>query len=113
MTVKLDTTNLEYTPEYASNLADNINKSIYNILNYEEIQVKKIASGKIFSELSKMPNTINIEQRLSLIDGSELLNINAPLAPEQYASIKTPSTPMIVKTNQEHLVNTGNGCNHG
>lgn len=105
MTVKLDTTNLEYTPEYASNLADNINKSIYNILNYEEIQVKKIASGKIFSELSKMPNTINIEQRLSLIDGSELLNINAPLAPEQYASIKTPSTPMIVKTNQEHLVN--------
>ena len=105
MTVKLDTTSLEYTAEYASNLADNINQAIYNILNYEETQVKKIASGKIFSELAKMPNTINIEQRLSLIDGLELLNINAPLAPEQYASIKTPSTPMIVKTNQEHLVN--------
>ncbi len=105
MAVKLDTTNLEYTPEYASNLADNINQSIYNILNYEEIQVKKIASGKIFSELSKMPNAINIEQRLSLIDGLEVLNINAPLAPEQYASIKITDTPMIVKKEQEHLVN--------
>jgi len=105
MTVKLDVSNLQYTPEYASNLADNIKDAIYNILNYEEIQVKNIASGKIFSGLLKMPNVINIAERLSLIDGVEVLNITSPLAPEQYTSIETPNTPMIVKTAQEYLVN--------
>ena len=105
MAANLDTTNLEYTPQYASNLADNIKECVYNILNYEEIQVKNISSGKIFSGLLKMPNSINIAERLSLIDGVEVLNINAPIAPEQYTSIETPNTPMIVKTDQEYLIN--------
>lgn len=102
---KLDTTNLEYTPEYSSNLADSIKSSIDNVLNFEEIQVKKVVSGKIFSELTKIPNTINITERLSLIDGVELLNIQAALSPDQYSSIPVTNIPMLVRQEQQLLVN--------
>ncbi len=95
----------ENTPENAYDIEQRLNYYKNKILNFRKDQAIYLYNGKIVSELLKLPNSINIKERVSLIDGMEILNISAEHTSDQATSMTFSTTPLLVTKPEEALVN--------
>ena len=99
-------------PEYISisttddlyNAIQYLNSVKDKILNFNK-QSQYILGSEYAKDLSVLENSINITERLSLVDGVEVVNVSAEKVPNQYSSYYSPPTPEMFVKDVTNLIN--------